>query len=238
MGSPRQVVAGVSEALADAEPDDHDGHTVATWRAVVDAVVPETPELADELGEEHAAGGLDVGLEIGVIEFVDGFLSPELAVRRVRQTGETAPLSEALAAVLDAAASELLARGGNSEAPRPRFDGGGPFASLARRDRFRAMADAERRGGKNGGFVVAIVAAFPAVLYYSEWSGYDDFSKLPSERSFSGDVQSWAQTSYEGPVDGAAVLRGYEVDEFDETYEIDDSTREANGSGDSRGGRP
>jgi hypothetical protein len=40
-----------------------DPHTLDTYRSIVDAIVPRTPELADELGEEHVAGGLDVELE-------------------------------------------------------------------------------------------------------------------------------------------------------------------------------
>jgi hypothetical protein len=219
MGSPQQLLEGLEAALANVDRSDHDPHTLATWRAVVDAVIPETPELGDELGEEHVPGGLDVGLEVGLIEFINAFVSPEAAVPRVTAVdGETAPLSESITVILDAAATELLARGGNRDEPKRRFEGGGPFTTLSRRDRFRAMADIEERGEKSGGFVVAIVAAFPAILYYSDWEGYDDFSKPPSERTFEEDIQGWRQTNYEGPADGAAVLRGYEVDEFEETY--------------------
>lgn len=40
-----------------------DTHTRDTFRSIVDAIVPETPGLADELGSEHEPGGLDVDLE-------------------------------------------------------------------------------------------------------------------------------------------------------------------------------
>lgn len=40
-----------------------DPHTSVTFRAIVDAVVPETPELADELGSGHVLGGLSIGLD-------------------------------------------------------------------------------------------------------------------------------------------------------------------------------
>lgn len=227
MGSPQQVVDAVEEALAQADAAPHDPHTLATWRAVVDAVVPRTPGLGEELGEEHVPGGLDVDLHVGLIEFVNSFISPEAAAPRIAPTGETVPLSEAVAAALDAGAAELLARGGNRDDPDASgLDGGGPFASLSRRDRFRAMADMEEQGGTYGGFVVALAAAFPAILYYSEWDGYVDFSASPSERTFTGEVQSWTQTDYEGPTTGAAVLRGYELDEFEETYGTDDDEDE------------
>ena len=40
-----------------------DPHTADTYRAIVDAIVPRTPQLEDELGPEHVPGGLDVELE-------------------------------------------------------------------------------------------------------------------------------------------------------------------------------
>jgi hypothetical protein len=126
MGSPQQLLEGLEAALADVDRSDHDPHTLATWRAVVDAVIPETPELGDELGEEHVPGGLDVGLEVGLIEFINAFVSPEAAVPRVTAVdGETAPLSESITVILDAAAAELLARGGNRDEPKRRFEDGG-----------------------------------------------------------------------------------------------------------------
>lgn len=49
-----------SDVLENVEADPH---TEDTYRAVVDALIPETPALADELGPEHEPGGLDVDLE-------------------------------------------------------------------------------------------------------------------------------------------------------------------------------
>jgi hypothetical protein len=40
-----------------------DPHTLDTYRSIVDAIVPRTPELEEELGEEHVPGGLDIELE-------------------------------------------------------------------------------------------------------------------------------------------------------------------------------
>lgn len=61
------AVAGLPTAAADEddllEAIDTDPHTRDTYRAVVDALIPETPELADELGPEHEPGGLNVDLE-------------------------------------------------------------------------------------------------------------------------------------------------------------------------------
>lgn len=40
-----------------------DPHTADTYRSIVDAIVPRTPELEAELGPEHVLGGLDIELE-------------------------------------------------------------------------------------------------------------------------------------------------------------------------------
>ena len=51
-------------------------YTRGTFAALVDAIVPETPELAD-LGDGHVPGGLAVGLEEAVIERVNGFVETD-----------------------------------------------------------------------------------------------------------------------------------------------------------------
>ncbi|QFU82262.1 hypothetical protein [Natronorubrum aibiense] len=51
-----------AQAAMDA-PLQSDPHTADTYRSIVDAIVPRTPELENELGPEHVPGGLDVGLE-------------------------------------------------------------------------------------------------------------------------------------------------------------------------------
>lgn len=52
-----EATAAISDSLAS------DPHTADTYRAIVDAVLPRTPELEAELGAEHVPGGLDVELE-------------------------------------------------------------------------------------------------------------------------------------------------------------------------------
>lgn len=47
----------ISDSLAS------DPHTADTYRSIVDAIVPRTPQLESELGSEHVPGGLDVELE-------------------------------------------------------------------------------------------------------------------------------------------------------------------------------
>lgn len=222
--TPGPVLEQVEDLLSQVDEEDlpegtdagpHDPHTVATFEAIIDAVVPNTqddPVTTDTVGEElddvHQYGGLDTGMTGICIDILNDFMSPEVSLPKVTNTGETAPLSEALAAILDVAASELIARGGNEDQPQPgRFGpAGGPFASLSRTDRFRALYDVENtanqfgdgeaqlsetvgiengRYSRTGSFVVALAVVFPPIVYYSDMNAYDDFTdNAPSERDF------------------------------------------------------
>lgn len=224
--------------------DDHDPHTVATFDAIIDAVVPNTEDdpiegkLGAELDEIHQLGGLDTGMTPMCIDILNDFMAPEVSLPKLANTGETVPLSQALAVVLDTAASELLARGGNEDQPQPGQFGaaGGPFASLSRTDRFRALYDVENRANqiaridsgqysRTGGFIVALAVVFPPIVYYSDMNAYDDFiDSAPSEREFDpaahnsapegvDTLVSWAQTGYPGITDGHDALLGYELNE-------------------------
>lgn len=55
------TIADARAAIADSLPGDP--HTADTYRSIVDAIIPRTPELEDELGPEHVPGGLDAELE-------------------------------------------------------------------------------------------------------------------------------------------------------------------------------
>ena len=230
--TPGPVLEQVEDLLSQVDEEDlpegtdagpHDPHTVATFEAIIDAVVPNTqddPVTTDKVGEElddiHQYGGLDTGMTGICIDILNDFMSPEVSLPKVTNTGETAPLSEALAAILDVAASELITRGGNENQPQPgRFGpAGGPFASLSRADRFRALYDVENRanqlgdaeaqfseatGAENGrysrtgSFVVALAVVFPPIVYYSDMNGYDDFiDNAPSERDFDPEAHNSA----------------------------------------------
>jgi hypothetical protein len=212
---------------------DVDPHTRVTFRAVVDAVVPETPALAADVGPEHVPGGLAVGLDDFVITYVDdGF---QLGVPHLGPRGNV-PLADPVAQTLDSAALTLLDRGENVAAPSDdrayelltpdetvRKRAIGPFARLSRRDRLRAIAildefeiELSPTDGDlfevDAGLVGQLVVGFTEMIYYSEWEGYDEFDQPPSQRVHPNDpaaVQSWRQTGYPGFADGYAALRGY-----------------------------
>lgn len=228
-------IAGELVELAGLGPD-VDPHTSVTFRAVADAVVPETPGLADDIGPEHVPGGLAIGLDEFAITFVDdGF---QLGLPHLGPQGNI-PLADPIAHALDLAALSLLDQGDNESEPRTERalsllgpdhpatrdveDAVGPFAKLSRRDRLRAISILDEFEFKfsptdadlfelDAGLVGQLVIGFVEMIYYSEWEGYDDFTLPPSQRLHSNDpteIQSWRQTRFPGFANGYAALRGY-----------------------------
>lgn len=212
---------------------DVDPHTRITFRAIIDAVLPETPALDAELGPEHAPGGLAVDLDDFVITYINnGF---QLGLPHVGSHGNI-PLADPVSQALDSAAVTLLDRGENADAPstdrayellepdeEAQTSDIGPFARLSRRDRLRAIAVLDEFEFEispiegdlfefDAGLVGQLVVGFTEMIYYSEWAGYDEFHQPPSRRVHSNDpatVQSWRQTGYPGFANGYAALRGY-----------------------------
>lgn len=189
-----------------------------TLAALVDAIIPETPELAAERGDEHGPGGLEAGLDEALVDEVDRL--QEVHGGPLAALGyETTPLSPVVAALLDIAATELLLRRRADDGvttPADEF-ASGPFSRLSRRDRLCAIrlleskgaipALADRLDAPGLGTVQYLSGALVSLtqsLYYSETTGDGDAS------------QGWTQADYPGPSDGYEVLLGYEVDAFEE----------------------
>ena len=192
-------------------------YTRGTFAALVDALIPETPEL-EARGPEHVPGGLAVGLEEAVIERVNGFVE----TRGIASlAGDAVPLAPAVAALLDTAAGELLLRRraeDGLQSPDEPF-AAGPFCRLSREDRLRALrlleaegafaALAERFDAAALGTVQFLASSLPilvASVYYAETTAED------------GEARSlgWRQAGYPGPADGYPVMLGYELDAFEE----------------------
>jgi hypothetical protein len=215
---------------------DVDPHTRVTFRAIADAVVPETPALAEEIGPEHVPGGLAIDLDEFAITYVDdGF---QFGLPHLGPQGNI-PIADPIAHVLDAAALTLVERGDNEAEPSldralsllgpddpsaaKTEDAVGPFAKLSRRDRLRAIAILDEFDVEftptdhdllelDAGLVGQLVVGFIEMIYYSEWQGYDEFTQSPSRRQHPNDpaaVQSWRQTGFPGFANGYAALRGY-----------------------------
>lgn len=215
---------------------DVDVHSRVTFRALTDAVLPETPALGSELGAVHVPGGLAVGLDDFLVTYVDDEF--QFGLPHVGPHGNL-PLVDPIAHALDFAALTLLARGENERepsddrpaallapgeaSPREVENEAGMFSKLSRRDRLRAihvLDEFELRispaGGDlfefDAGLVGQLVVGFTELIYYSEWQGYEEFTLPPSERVHPNDpsaVQGWRQTGFPGFADGYAALRGY-----------------------------
>jgi hypothetical protein len=219
----------------DGDPD-IDPDTAVTFRAITDAVLPETPELEEKLGADHGPGGLATDLDAFHASYVDdGF---QFGLPHLGFLGNV-PVADPVAEVLDLAAATLVERGDNESEPSvdravSLIDGdemtpaavreaAGTFAKLSRRDRLRAIAVLDELEVEfslseddlfelDAGLVGQLVVGFAEMIYYSEWQGYDEFDQPPSDRSHPNDqaaVQSWRQTGYPGFADGYAALRGY-----------------------------
>lgn len=212
------ILSAAAEAASDDEPPvpDTDPHTQLTYAAVVDAVIPRTPEVGADLGDEHVPGGLEIGLDAYLVEYVNTLFSGLTPVGD--RTGDLR-LAEPMATLLEEAAIELLARGRNDDQPSPRFvedltdrsttvgeaidvAAAGLFPRLSRRDRLNAMTLFDEKEldtapitdgtpvplfESDGGLVPTLMVGFTEVVYYSEWQGYEDITVPPSEREFTND---------------------------------------------------
>ncbi len=87
------TVAQAQEVLESPLPTDP--HTRDTYRAIVDAVVPRTPQLEEELGEEHVPGGLEVELEKFIIWDFNHFqeVRSEMLTEKTEAPAAKMPLS-------------------------------------------------------------------------------------------------------------------------------------------------
>ena len=192
-------------------------YTRGTFAALVDALIPETPEL-EARGPEHVPGGLAVGLEEAIIERVNNFVETHGIASLA---GDAVPLAPAVAALLDTAAGELLLRRraeDGLQSPDEPF-AAGPFCRLSREDRLRALrlledegafaALAERYDAAALGTVQFLASSLPILVesvYYAETTADE------------GEARSlgWRQAGYPGPADGYPVMLGYELDAFEE----------------------
>lgn len=193
-------------------------YTRGTFAALVDAIVPETPEL-EARGAEHVPGGLDVELETEIIARVNAFQEANGVLEALGY--DATPMAPVVAALLDVAAVELLVRRRAVDGlttPDDAFSAG-PFSRLSREDRLRALRLleddgafarlADRFDAEQLGTIKFLASSLPILVefvYYSETTAADG-----EQRSL-----GWTQAGYPGPADGYPVLLGYEVDAFEE----------------------
>lgn len=173
------------------------GHATRVLRALVAAIVPETPELAADRGPEHRPGGTAAGVHEHLVETL----------------GDDAV---AVALALEVAAVELIVRRARSEPFRWRAGGLSAFASLTPVDRRRAVDMLEADGlvpwldARLGGYTRVfdelreLGHVLPVLVMFSYYAGAAE-PESP---------QAWEQTGYPGPADGYATACEYEVESF------------------------
>lgn len=182
-------------------------HTWETIRALVDAIIPRTPRLAEEYGQIQYYGALD--------SYTDEFVINTL-------NNHYYPLAKPVADLLDIAATQLLLNiGSNYSLEYLDNNGKSAFAELTPINRFRAISllsglqsyltEIPESLGQNQDYVLAVINAlsrFTLMGYYSEWSGYGS-TRLdsPNERVLEYIPIGWKQVEYPGPSLGYRALR-------------------------------
>jgi hypothetical protein len=204
----------VHQAKAYAETADP--HTIATFRALVEAIVPSTP-APTENGEIQKVGAVELYIHEFMIWELDHFLSLHFGLSLT-----VFPLSSPTAKLLQAGAIQLIVSG-QVQAPLNFAVPGNSFASLSSFDRIRTMATLEQLDvdlgslpppyQNDGGFVKFIVDYLNRATmfgYYSEWSAYvTSRLETPTERRLEYFPISWIQVGYPGVSQGYRALRGY-----------------------------
>lgn len=196
-----------------------DPHTVATFRALVEAIVPDTPALA-VFGAEQTPGAADLHIHEYMIWELDHSLSLFLGTHLT-----VVPLASPTAQLLNAGAVELVTSGRAKHAPNHAVWGSCPFAALSPIDRIRVMAMLEqldvdlgslpppyRDNGGNVRFMIDFLTRQTMFGNYSEWSAYGTTRlATPTERRLEYFPISWKQVGYPGVVPGYRALLGYKL---------------------------
>ncbi|MBW5445668.1 hypothetical protein GE107_06265 [Cohnella sp. CFH 77786] len=194
-----------------------DPHTVATFRALVDAIVPYTPELA-AYGAEQPIGAVQQHVHEYMIWSLDHTLTLVLDYYP-----EIVPLAAPTAGLLNAGAAQLVASGQAKYAAQGAIAGSPvPFAALSPADRIRTMAILEklqidlgllpppyRDDGGLVKFIIDYLNRGTMFGNYSEWPGYGTTRlNTPTRRRLEFFPIGWRQTGYPGVSKGYRAVRG------------------------------
>ncbi|MEB3101381.1 hypothetical protein [Ferviditalea candida] len=194
-----------------------DSHTAATFRALVEAIVPRTPELS-VYGAEQTAGAAEFNVHEYLIWEMDHTLSLLFGLNPT-----VIPLAPATARMLDNAALQFAAAGGTKPPYLYSASGETPFAALSPGDRIRVLSMLERLEvdlgalpdpyRNNGGYVKFIIDYLNRSTmfgFYSEWSGYGSTRLAPPDwRRLEHFPLGWLQVGYPGVSRGYRDLRGF-----------------------------
>lgn len=192
-----------------------DPATTATFRALVEAIVPQSPAYA-VYGAEYAAGAVELQIHDYMIWELDHWFSFFFGINLTNY-----PLAAPTAAMLNAGAEQFIASG---QAQTPLYTmAGGAFASLSPRDRIRTLAMLENLQvdlgslpppyRDDGGFLKFMIDFLNRQTMfgnYSEWNAYGSTRlNTPVRRRLEYFPISWRQVGYPGVSLGYRALRGF-----------------------------
>lgn len=199
--------------------------TKGAFKALADAVVPQSPEL---LEKDHiqSFGALESLLDEYLIWSLDNYLSMKIFIDKFDIN-----IANLTAGLMNTAAQQLIDTGRNTEPINREIDSeAGTFASLAPIDRFHAITILEELEVDTGSLPIPFniypsiifstslsVALLSIIGYYTEWSGYGSTRlETPEKRRLENFPMGWKQAGYPGPSKGYRVFRGYLFDKFTE----------------------
>jgi hypothetical protein len=168
----------------------------ATYLALVDAIIPRSPNLAELYGRIQYYGALDLDTAYYIIMTLNYYFLP-LAI----------PIAELLneAAKEYVYLSDNLVLLNNSLALKNEY-----FAALTPEDRFETLNLVEQLKDTDE-FILSITSSlnrFTMIGYYSEWFGYGTTKFAPpNDRILEFYPLSWEQVGYPGPSLGYPALR-------------------------------
>lgn len=191
--------------------------TIATFRALVEAIVPNTPELAP-FGAEQTIGASELGVHYYMIWELDHTLALFFGIHLTNF-----PLSVPTAGMLNAGAASLVASGLAQQAPNYSLWEESPYSAIGPADRIRVLAMLEELRvdlgslpppyQNDGGLVIFIVDYLNrGTMFgnYSEWSAYGTTRlNTPTERRLEHFPIGWQQVGYPGVSLGYRALRGF-----------------------------
>lgn len=201
-------------------------HTKATFKALVDAMVPETQELSKKQSSIQSFEALDYNID----EYLNWSLDHSISQTMLKVVFKI-HLAKPTAKMLDKAARQLVESAGNKKPIKPVISREkGTFAALAPNDRLRAISILEQLNvnlsslpipfWNNSGFVVSTIDSIimsSTIGYYSGWSGYGSTClETPEKRKMEHFPIAWEQVGYPGPSKGYHALRGYLLYKFTE----------------------
>lgn len=200
--------------------------TKGAFKALVDAIVPVTPELTEKQGSIQSFGALDAHIDEYQIWSLDHYLSLKILIDEFDIN-----VANLTAGLMNTAAKQLIHTGRNKKPINQEIESEeGTFAALAPIDRLRAITILENLEVDIGSLPIpfniypsfALSSCFSLALltilgYYTEWSGYGSTRmETPDKRKLEHFPIGWKQVGYPGVSKGYRVLRGHLIEKFSE----------------------